>query len=82
MSIETWYAPWEGVYVGSGDERKNFQKWYDDRYAEGRIDPDRSEQDLLDEYRDTQQWCDTFLDWAWVMESEGTPTPSHSDKET
>jgi len=70
MSIETWYTPWEGVYVGSGDERKNFQKWYDDRYAEGRIDPDRSEQDLLDEYRDTQQWCDTFLDWAWVMESE------------
>jgi hypothetical protein len=70
MYENPWYARWEGAYVGSGDEHKNFQKWYDDRNDEGRIDPDRAEEDLLDEYRDTQVWTDSFLDWAWVMEAE------------
>jgi len=67
---ETWYVRWEADYVGSGDERKNFQQWYEARYAEGKIDPESPEEDLMNEYRDTQSWCDTFLDWAWVQEAD------------
>lgn len=67
---QPWYAHLEDDYIGSSAERTNFQQWYDDRYAEGRINPDYSEADLLDDYRDTQSWTDSFLDWAWVEEAD------------
>jgi hypothetical protein len=81
---ESWYARWEGVYVGSADERKNFDKWYDEQNDEGRIDPDTSETDLMNDYRDTQEWTDRFLDWAWVMQSDEVheaASEQHSDPE-
>jgi hypothetical protein len=56
------------MYLDSGDERKNFERWYE--YDEGRYGPDWSETDLLDEYRDTQCWIDDFVAWAWVMEAD------------
>ena len=68
--IPVWAERWEGMYLDSGDERKNFDRWYEDQCDEGRIDPDRSEADLLDEYRDTQLWIDEFVGWAFVMEAD------------
>lgn len=71
MSKEVWYQKWESEYLGTGDERKAFQAWFDAGLAERYIDTaDVSETDLLDTYRDTQAWTDTFLDWAFVMESD------------
>lgn len=67
---EPWYAKWEAEYIGSGDERKHFEQWCATEY-EGVIDTDEtSETDLLDIYRDTGSWTDTFLDWAFVMEAD------------
>lgn len=67
-----WYDKWESEYVGSGDERKNFDKWVEDGEAQQYIGDDNelSEDDLLNTYRDTQSWTDTFLDWAFVMEAD------------
>ena len=70
MSADKWYTKWEGVYLGTGDERNNFEKWYDDKRKDGQIDSDDSETDLLNDYRDTQAWTDSFLEWAFVMEAD------------
>lgn len=68
--IPKWAERWEGMYLDSSDERKNFDRWYEGEYDEGRINPDRTEADLIDEYRDTQLWIDEFVAWAWIMESD------------
>jgi len=70
VTTERWYTKWEGPYLGTGDERKNFETWHDDQRKQGKIDPDDSETDLLNNYRDTQAWTDSFLDWAYVMEAD------------
>lgn len=70
MTTERWYTKWERSFIDSYDERKSFEEWFDDQRKRGKIDPDDSETDYLNNYRDTQAWTDSFLDWAFVMEAE------------
>ena len=66
---QPWYEKWESTYIGSGDERKHFEQWYERTYTDVNTD-EVSETDLLNIYRDTGEWTDTFLDWAFVMEAD------------
>lgn len=66
---ENWHDKWEADYIGSGDERAVFEQWFYDtrnKFYYG----DESETDLLNEFRDTQLWVDSFLDFAFVMEAD------------
>lgn len=67
---QEWYSRWEDMYLGSDAEYRSFEKWYADHRKSPGFDPDDSETDLLCSFRDTQSWTDSFLDWAWVMESD------------
>ena len=67
---ENWYDKWEADYIGSGDERTVFEQWFVDTRGKFYDDNEASETDLLNEFRDTQVWVDSFLDWAFVMEAD------------
>ena len=65
-----WYEKWEAGYLGTEDEAKGFVHWYESEMSDGLVNEEMSETDLLNTYRDSQWWVDSFLDWAWKQEAE------------
>ena len=70
MTRELWYTKWERSFIDSYDERKSFEKWFDDQRKQRKIDPEDSETDYLNNYRDTRTWQDDFVAYAYVMEAD------------
>lgn len=69
MSKEVWYQKWESEYLGTEDEAKGFVQWYNAEKDDDLIDPEVSDEEILNTYRGTQWWTDSFLDWAWIQEA-------------
>jgi len=53
-------------FLGSEEETKAFLSWFHEKHGSTYLD-DESETDLLNAYRDSGSWVDTFLDWAYAQ---------------
>lgn len=56
---EPWYSGYEIAYIQSEDEHKAFAEWM------SREHPREDGDEFYEEWRETQDWYDSFLNWAW-----------------